>query len=342
MPFAFKPARDATPRYAVFGKLPRRADFVRISGGTHLALQEFDDLLTRSLAAASRQPDWDETTCLGEGASDFQFTSSDGHECFTGVLHPSRDETGRFFPLVAGVILPASAIVPYFPELIIANELFYSGLRDQLTSAIDHAVDLVACRQFLDTWSAPNPHAQDDIDLAAQILARHMERTQVVQWHAALMEAGLGGLDDCLLAFVCQTVAAHGTNAPILLPLSRVEGESALDQAAWLALYRAAGNGHSPDYLCTVRDGRRHLAISPWRFGKGFLAALWARPPEQPDGNVLWKQRPAQAEAAWVLARQLQDPTLSLAPLCTTLERLHRNLAGKPSREHAFPLSFIN
>lgn len=344
MPIAFIPPAHSAVPHAVFGKLPRRADFVRF-GGAHLAVREFDELLARSLAYASRQPDWDEAACLGGGAVDFQFTASDGRECFIGVLHPSHDESGRIFPLVAGAILPGAVVAPYAPELAIANELYFSGLRDQLTSAVASAVDLVACRHFLDTWTAPNPHAQDDIDLAAQILASHLDRANAAQWHAALMESGQGGLDDALLAYLFRDNVAHRAVAPVLLPLSGTQGEDTLDQAAWLALYRAA-SGHrlAPDYLCATREGRRTLIVSPGRPDERSLAALWNVAPE-PAAHAdafPWKQHPVQAEAAWTLGRQLQDPAPGLVPLIETLERIVRHLADDSPRGDFRPFSFID
>ncbi|MDR3213287.1 MAG: type VI secretion system-associated protein TagF [Azoarcus sp.] len=341
MPIIFMPARSAVPRYTVFGKLPRRADFVRIGDGAAV-VREFDELLARSLAYASRQPDWDEAQYLAGGACDFQFTSDNGRECFTGVLHPSHDEAGRLFPLVAGAILSAPLIVPHTPELTIANELFFSGLREQLASAVAHAVDLVACRQFLDIWITPNPYAEDDIGLAAQILTRHLNRANAALWHAALIETGQGGLDDCLLAHLFQDSAARRGAAPVLLPLSATQGEDTLDQAAWLALYRAAsGCDLAPDYLCLSRSGRRTLIVSPGRLHERSLAPVWGMAPEPAADAASWRQHPAQARAAWALARQLQDPAPGLAPLIDTLARIVRGLAAPP-RNPPFPFSFIN
>ncbi|MCL1861521.1 MAG: type VI secretion system-associated protein TagF [Proteobacteria bacterium] len=344
MPIAYKPARDTIPRYAVFGKLPRRADFVRI-GGDHPLPREFDELIGRSLALLQRQSGWIEESCLGTGACDFQFTSRDGRECFTGVLHPSRDESGRVFPLVAGILLPAQAVVPYAPELSIANELYFSGLREQLSSAVENAVDLVACRQFLETWAAPNPHAGEDIALGEEILKRHMNRTSAGEWHVALQEAGLGGLDDLLLASTLSDSTMQRKAAPVLLPLSGKEGEDTLDLAAWLALYRVASGQHcTPDYLCGFRNGQRVLAVSSGRFGEWFLAALWGMKPMPPaDGsNTAWKQHPMQTEFALTLGRLLLDPTVNLAQLIEALERIVRNLADKPVRNKGFHFSFVN
>ena len=344
MPIAYMPVRDASPSYTVFGKLPRRADFVRIDAG-YAVTREFDELLAKSLALAHRQPDWNEAVCLSAGPSEFLFTSSDGRECFTGVIHPSRDEAGRVYPLVAGVILPARAVVPQAAELSIANELFFSGLCEQLESAVGNAVDLLACRQFLETWAAPNPHVEDDLGLAAQILAGHMNRTPAEQWHSVLMDAGQDGLDDRLLAFTFHALAPYSASPPTLLPLSKMDGEDTLDQAAWLALCRtAANNGACPDFVAMTRQGQRYLALSPGRMNGRFLVPLWGVTPEASEDvdNPSWRRHPAHAEVAYALARQLQDPAVTLSSLQEALERIARTLADKTARDNPFSFSFTH
>ncbi|MDR1424125.1 MAG: type VI secretion system-associated protein TagF [Azoarcus sp.] len=337
MPITFLPVRDGTPRYTVFGKLPRRADFVRVEAGCPVAV-EFDELLGKSLALAAGRiaPD--------AGTSDFQITSRDGRWCLIGVLTPSRDEAGRIYPLVAGIVLPAQAIVPCAPELAIANELFFSSLAEQLASAVENAVDLVACRQFLETWIAPNPHVGDDIELASRLLTRHLARTSAADWHAALLDAGAGGIDDKLLAIIFSESRAAGH--PVFLPLSETPGEDRLDQAAWLALCRAAlGNGRSPDFVLVRRAQRRHLAVSTGRLdGKFLAAALWGESPgaQEIASEAPERRHPAHAALAFSLARQLQDPALTLAALETTLGRFALDVAAAPPRKPAFSFSFAD
>jgi type VI secretion system protein ImpM len=343
MPIAFTPSRDAAPRYAVFGKLPQRADFVRIDTG-HLPVREFDDLLASSLVRAVHQPEWNESACLNLGACDFQFTSSDGRECFIGVLHPSRDEAGRFFPLVAGIVLPAQAVVPSSPELAIANELFFSGLREQLASAVGHADDLIDCCHFLNTWAASNPNARDDIELAGQILARHMNSAIALDWHIALVDAGHGGLDDILLSLAFHEFAPSGGFSPVSLPLSGANGEDTLDEAAWLALGRTAlGGARSPDFLAFTRRGRRRLILVPGRIDRKLLESLWLAGASEPkaSGDTRWRHS-AHAAVVFELARQLQDPALTLASLEAALERIIRNLADTRPRSRTFPFHLPN
>ncbi|MDR1227891.1 MAG: type VI secretion system-associated protein TagF [Azoarcus sp.] len=342
MPIALPATREASPRYAIFGKLPRRADFVRV-GTDHSAATEFSELLGKSLALAGSQPDW--RVRAAADASDFQMTSRDGRWRLAGVLMPSHDEAGRIYPLVAGVVLPAQAGAACAPEFIIANELFFSGLAEQLASAVENAVDLIACRQFFETWIAPNPHASDDIALAAQILARHMDETLASNWRTVLAGADAGDIDDWLLPFLFHARAPRARCAPILLPLSEAPGEDRLDEAAWLALLcTAMGNGRTPDFITVKRGEKRHLAVPPGRLDEKFLAAaLWGATTGTPGaGGEALRQPPERAAIAFDLARQLQDPALTLASLQTVLERLAHELATGATPQNTLPFPFTD
>jgi type VI secretion system protein ImpM len=262
-----------------------------------------------------------------------------------GVLHPSRDEAGRFFPLVAGIVLPAQAAVPSSPELAIANELFFSGLRKQLAGTVEYADDLIDCCQFLNTWVVPNPNARDDIELAGQILARHMNSAMAIDWHIALVDAGYGGLDDFLLALAFHELALGGGFPIVPLPLSGTSGEDTLDEAAWLALSRAAlGGARSPDFLACTRRGRRCLILAPGRIDGKLLESLWLTDASEPEAldDTRWRQHSAHAAVVFELSRQLQDPALTLASLEAALGRIIRNLGDPPSRSRAFPFHLIN
>ncbi|WP_255992258.1 type VI secretion system-associated protein TagF [Chitinolyticbacter albus] len=340
MPISFMRTQDALPQYSVFGKLPRRADFVRINA-SHPVAQEFDELLAKSLTLASQQPGWNEDTYLNAGASDFHYTSNDGRWCFFGVLQPSRDEAGRLYPLVAGAILPAQAVAPHAAELSIANELFFAGLRDQLATAIDNSVEMLACRQFLDAQLTQNAHANADVELAIQVLERHLKRTAASQLQADLAEAGHGELDAHLLAFVfyAELLRRYGASAPkqvVLLPLPKKAGEDTLGQATWLAIYRASmrvSASRFPDFISVVRNGRRYLAVAPERFSERFLAVLWGLEPDPLSvldvnaEDAPWTHHQAYAEASYILGRQLQDPGFNLESLLSITKKLTTSLA---------------
>lgn len=340
MPLSFVRPPDATPRYAIFGKLPRRADFIRVNA-TDPVIQEFDDLLGRSLTLAGRQATWSESRYLSTGCSDFHYTSNDGRWSFFGVLRPSSDTAGRLYPVVAGTMLPSACVAPHTPELSIANELFFSGLRHQLADAVADSIEMLACRRFLEAQLSHNPHGDADIQLAAQVLDLHLERTQATRLEQDLDEGGRGCLDAHLLAFAfhAQLLHRYGASIPrqaIMLPLPQGAGEEALGQATWLTLYRASvkrPGRRQPDYISIVRDGRRHLVVAPERFSERSLAVLWGAEPE--PGSMLdptsedapWVRHQAYAEASYIIARQRQDPAFTLKALIMMMEKFAKSLA---------------
>ncbi|MDR2015243.1 MAG: type VI secretion system-associated protein TagF [Azoarcus sp.] len=339
MPISFVPARDTTAQYAVFGKLPERADFIRLGLSNHPAVVEFDGVLARSLGTVSRQPGWNEADALQAGISDFLFTTYERRWCYFGVLHPSFDKAGRMFPLVAGIVLPAHAVTAASAEFPLANELFFSGLRETLASVIKSG-DLQPCQRFLDSWAAPSPHARDNIELAGQLLARHLADTPLARLHVTLNGDSFPALDDILLAFIfyADMLRRAGTGAQkkvIALPLSENEGEAVLDQAMWMAFFRAAMGKNKtcfPDYIAR-NDGRRTLTLAPGRLGERCLGALWgmANDPvamlDAGETNAPWLWEPAWGFTAYALGREVQDPNTHLASLLSTVERITGNVS---------------
>ncbi|WP_432719737.1 type VI secretion system-associated protein TagF [Jeongeupia wiesaeckerbachi] len=312
------------PQYAIFGKLPRRADFVRVNA-THPVAIEFDQLLATSLRWASEQADWQDRYLAAE-ASEFFYVSADRRWVFFGVLQPSRDEAGRYYPLVAGAIVPFDQGAQNLSLLVLANELFFAGLRDQLSSAVDNSVEMLACRQFLEAQLALNGRAGADLDLAGQVLERHLRQTAASELAGRLSSTGGASLEATLLAFAFHGdfVRRYDGSAPrqaLLLPLPDGPGEETLGLATWLTLYQAATRGHvglDPHYLTVTLQGRRYLVISPTRFADKQLALLWGLPPaplavlDAGDAEAPWSKHQAYAEAAYILGRQLADPALKL------------------------------
>ena len=56
MAFNFKRAQEAPPQFCIFGKLPRRGDFVRVNA-THPAATQLDQLLAQSLLGLESGPE---------------------------------------------------------------------------------------------------------------------------------------------------------------------------------------------------------------------------------------------------------------------------------------------
>ncbi|GHD57778.1 type VI secretion system-associated protein TagF [Jeongeupia chitinilytica] len=323
------------PQYAIFGKLPRRGDFVRVNASHPVAI-EFDQLLAASLSWASEQPGWQDRYLAAE-ASEFFYVSADRRWVFFGVLQPSRDEAGRCYPLVAGAIVPFDQGAQNLSLLVLANELFFAGLRDQLASAVENSVEMLACRQFLEAQLALNGRAGADLDLAGQVLERHLRQTSARELDDRLAASGSGAsLEATLLAFAFHGdfVRRYDGSAPrqaMLLPLPDGPGEETLGLATWLTLYQAATRDHvglDPHYLTVSLQGRRYLAISPSRFTDRLMSLLWGLPPaplsvlDAGDAEAPWSKHQSYAEAAYILGRQLADPTLKLDSLRNIVSNL--------------------
>ena len=339
MALNFKRTPGVTMQYAIFGKLPRRPDFIRINA-THPVVQEFDDLLGASLKIVAQDEGWQERY-LAAGATDFQFTSSDGRWVFLGVLRPSQDEAGRCYPIVAGAVLPREGVASHLAELTIANELFFAGLHDQLEIAMDNSVEMLACRQFLEAQQVPGSRADADIELAGNVLARHLKQTPAARLHNRLQTEGRGNLQDHLLAFVFygELLRRYSGSAPkqaLLLSLPDAPGEDVLGLATWLSLYRAGTQStfaRFPHWLSLRRNGSRYLALAPDSLTDRFLTVLWGKDPEPrtvvnvQETSAPWSTHQSYAEVSYILGRQLADPGLDLFALQEIVEKLTRTLA---------------
>ena len=135
--------------YTLYGKLRNRADFVRVNAD-HSTVTEFDDLIQRTFARLSTEPGW-EQSYDSSAPVEFQYVSRDTRHTFLGVLMPSSDQSGRRYPLVAGAILPTDSITGYAHIAPIAYEVFFDGLHEQVSNAVDNSVEALSCRQFLET-----------------------------------------------------------------------------------------------------------------------------------------------------------------------------------------------
>ena len=131
------------------------------------------------------------------------------------------------------------------------------------------------------------------------------------------------------MAFIHQASLLRrlGPSAPrqaILLPLSGKEGDAALDQAAWLALCRAAaaGKGCPADFIIS---NKCQLTLAPNRFSERSLGALWGYPAKPVLDDPPWHRQGSWAETAWMLSKQLQNPGLTLDKLLPFLERISGN-----------------
>lgn len=339
MAFNFKRAQEAPPQFCIFGKLPRRGDFVRVNA-THPAATQLDQLLAQSLLGLESGPEAVERY-RATPATSFVLRSRDQMWLSLGVMQPSRDESGRNYPLVAASLLPCDTPLPPLSVLMLANELFFSGLKEQLSSAIDNAVEMLACRQFLEEQSWFGSSSSADIELAQQLLERHMAMTPASRLGALLAQRGLPDLETVLLAFtfhhqLLRKFKGSLTAQTYLLPLPDSDGEDMLAAATWLSLYQAATTGQggqAEQCLLMRRPEGRFLALLPGELNEQIVAQCWGG---QLDARFVvdvaepqapWRNHQAYAEAAYILGRRLNDPSISVAQLSDVASSLSRSVA---------------
>lgn len=329
--------------FTLYGKLPNRADFVRVNAD-HAAATEFDDLIQRTFERLALQDDW-ERSYDASTPVEFQYVSRDHRHTFLGVLSPSWDQVGRRYPLIAGAILPSESIAGYAHIAPIAYEVFFDGLREQVATAVENSVEALSCRQFLESQLRANDTAAADLDLARSVVARFMHTTPVAALNALLTEDFLpAGLEQALLnlafyrAFL-RRFENPATNQLILLPLPAGKGERALFASAWLSILSAlwqTGKSGEPwrgNYLILEQaPGRTVLAACFGKVQERFTTIMLggaldaAARLELGSEQDAWKNHRLYAEVSYALGRLLAEPGLSLHALCEFLVDVGRKL----------------
>lgn len=329
--------------YALYGKLPNRADFVRVNAD-HAAAAEFDVLIQRTFERLACQEQWMHhyDAC---SSAEFQYVSRDQKHTFLGVLSPSRDLAGRRYPLVAGAILPSESIVGYAHVAPIAYEVFFDGLREQVASAVENSVEALSCRQFLESQLRANDSAAADLELAQGVVARFMQSAPVRTLSDLLAtDAPPATMEQALLnlafyrAFL-RRFDTPATNQIIRLPLPIGKGERALVASAWLSILDALWRGsriNEPwrgNYVVLQSEpGRYALAAAFGKVQERFAAIMLGGALDASDRLELsteqqaWTNHRLYAEVSYALGRLLAEPRVSLRTLCDFLEDVGRKL----------------
>lgn len=329
--------------YALYGKLPNRADFVRVNAD-HAAAAEFDALIQRTFERLTSQEQWMRyyDAC---SLAEFQYVSRDQRHTFLGVLAPSRDQSGRRYPLVAGAILPSDSIVGFVHVAPIAYEVFFDGLREQVASAVENSVEALSCRQFLESQLRASDTAAADLALAQEVVARFMQSAPVSTLDDLLAAAPEPAeMEQALLnlafyrAFL-RRFDTPATNQTILLPLPGGKGERALIASAWLSILDAlwrGSRGSEPwrgNYVVLETEpGRYALAAAFGKVQERFAAIMLGGALDMSCRLELAKEQQAwtnhrlYAEVSYALGRLLAEPGISLRALCDFLADVGRKL----------------
>ncbi len=326
MTFTFKRQQETLATYSIFGKLPCRADFIRINA-SHPAASALDELLANSMALLASQNSLDRYRSMP--ASFFMLQTQDQQWLSLGALQPSTDQSGRHYPLVAAMHLPVLQDMPTIAIMLLSCELFFSGLREQLNSALDNAVEMLACRQYLEAQVAFGATSKEDITLAAQLLEHYMRNTRSNAL-ARLCAADLpGGLEAMLMAFIFHSRLIHKFKDSLaaqtyLLPLPNQDGEDMLVAATWLSLYAAATEQYassSMQCLLIRRPEGRFLALQLSPPDAHIIAHCWGEPlasrfvVNTDEDTAPWRQHQSYAEASYILGKRMNDPDFTIAQL---------------------------
>lgn len=322
MAFAFWRQDEPKPamNYSLFGKLPRRADFLRVNA-TNPVAQEYDQLLADAVVKLTQNEGWESAYDV-TGASLFAYKSRDASAWLVGGQYPSHDQESRRFPLVAGVVRDTADIGTNLHLLPLAYEVFYSGLLGHLSNAIANSVDAVSCRSFLEGFSGSANQTGTDFDLANALLrkfaeehgAAHLQDILRMAYPHAQLEQAL--LNIAFYANFIRHFSHRVTAQEIVLPLPNRQGSSLLVASVWLALIsnligdaqRIAGFFFRDNFIVIAIDifSEKFSPLLP------LIQSAKVRGLMLTSENEAWCSHPHYAEVSYALTRVLTEPDASL------------------------------
>lgn len=325
MLFSFKRAAQQSRPFSIFGKLPHRGDFVRIHA-THPDILNLDTLLGDGLQLLAKDAE-SLRHYQSTASAKFVLRSAAYPGAFVGAMVPSRDGVGRHYPIVAGCFYPEEQLSAPLAQFLLASELLFSGLKEQLVTAVENSVDMVACRNFLEEQVQREEPSAADLELARQLLEQHMEKGSARQLDAVLRQTDNSDLESVLLDFFfyprSKTTSELSASAYVL-PLSAKSGEDILMAATWLSLYQAASprqdEGRPQCFLLDRHDGRFLVLLPGSLTARHILLCLGGSINDHAVADVvgrqfIWRHHPAYAEVAYSLGRRLNDPAVTVAEL---------------------------
>lgn len=332
-------APEGSIPYMIFGKLPNRADFIRINA-THPVATEFDEFVQNTLEQFRAQENWEECYDL-TAVIDFCYPTRDQKWVFTGALISSCDQSLRRYPLIAGAAFPAQTTGAERRLIPIACEVFYEGLREQLLTAIDHSVEALACRQFLESQVKAWSTGVNDLPLANEIVNYFMDVNDPYIIESLLKsDSSPGTLGQALLNIAFYRDFLRRFHNPstvqiIELPLRGGRGEAALQASVWLSLLSALSGPNKPwdgGFLLRQGQGTARLYATFSRMPE--VTLLMAMGGESREDRRLdlcaeqrtWQAHKLYAETAYALDRILSDPGTTLTNLHSFLKEVSQKI----------------
>ncbi len=319
-------------RLLYFGKVPSRGDFVRSHHAPAL-IQAIDRWISRCLEAMSEDTRW---TIVYDRARPMRFAQlgSNSAAGMVGYLMPSRDASGRRYPLLTAAALEIAEPLRFFARSPLLLDHAWSDL--ERTAARIHAADDVSA-QLVDLGQARvevevDPRARD------RVVRDFLDMQSVQSLESMLREQGHPDVDlrrtVIGLGLLLQPVMAQGLSRldkGLALPLPGDSVHRPLAASMWLALIR--GFLARADFeLALFMPGPGDLSAPMLHVGFEGSAPRTLQAMLDPDAgaNYFIDMR----QAGWVdahlgddhgltkLSSYLSQPHLSLAQACRTFREV--------------------
>ena len=342
MSLPFRLGSAASRTYAVFGKLPGRADFLRVHASLPVC-EELDENLHAALGELAQAPGWqDHYDRLP--VTDIFWASERCGAAFLGSAIPSRDGSGRRYPLVAGLVLEFQEALRFGPLLPLAGELLLNQIRHFLQVAVTGGPEVPQLLEYLRTQASGQGHDFLERDLINDIHLRFLSREPWRELGRALsLEAPAAALRNALLHLLFHTWAPPegpaGVRRSASLPLLAQSGRTVLHIVGWLdILQRLSGRSgtRSWDRQWLVRQNAQRpklLAHPGSPSSRQFAGMLLDDPAPDLQINLLsrttpWHHHPLFPEISYRLDRFRESKRRSMMDLLVFLEETGKEISS--------------
>lgn len=338
MPLPFRLGSAAARECAVFGKLPGRADFLRVNASLPVC-EELDESLHAALGELARVPGWQEHYDRLP-VMDVYWASERSGTAFLGSAIPSRDGSGRRYPLVAGLVLDLQEARRHGPLLPLAGELLLNQVRHFLQVAVTGGPELPQLVEYLKVQASGRGHDFLDLDLISGIHARFLASEPWAELGPALSrEAPEAALRTTLLHLLFHTQAAAdgGDRRSASLGLCPEPGRTVLHTVAWLGVLQRlpgpARRAWDRQWLVRQNAQRPRLLAHPGGPSSRQFAAMLLDD-SAPDlqlnllgGTTAWHHHPRFPEFSYRLDRFRESNGRSMMDLLNFLEETGREFS---------------
>ncbi len=343
MALSFLKSLEQEPSLLLFGKLPQQPDFIRINA-THPVAQELDECIQLAMNSVASEEGW-EATYDAAPPSDLIYTSSDRRWQFHGSILPSRDSSGRRYPLVAGTLGQFQNQPDRIPLIPTAREAYFETIRTQLRQMTEISTEGWGGRESLELCNLREETMHGcEWDLASGIRNRYMVQGKARVFEDLFAKAHCGAslrqaflnmafYRDFMRNFTASSVAPQ----LITLPLGLGAGETTLHATVWLSLVSALALVEGGERECiqiTHEAPNPQLRLSYGRSMTQLFASVLGFPlTSESCLNIFmehsaWQAHRLYAQSAYAMDRLMNDPETTLTHLMEFLKNLQQKIAN--------------